>query len=459
MRDLLRQAPLFAQCAQEDLDWLAEQVEEVHLNAGDLLFAEGQQEVSFYVLLEGELQITKHLGGQEMPLATHHAGAFTGEVPLLTGTPYIATARAGQSSHLLRIGADAFQQMLSLCPAITRTVFKTMAERMQGLESQLRQREKLAALGTLAAGLAHELNNPAAAARRAAAQVRETLLTFYALDLSLQQRLTLAQFEALTQAAETASQPSAAVPALDPLAESDREDEMTTWLEAHGSADGWKLAPTLVRAGLTTDRLEDVASLLPAEALGDTLAWLEARLSLSGLVGELEESSARISDLVKAVKSYSYMDQAPQQEVDVHEGLESTLTILGHKLKGGVSVIRQYDRSLPRITAYGSELNQVWTNLIDNAIDAMAGQGRLSIHTAREGTALLVEIADTGSGIAPDIQPRIFEPFFTTKGVGQGSGLGLDIAYRIVVGRHHGDICVVSRPGDTRFQVRLPLSS
>ncbi len=459
MLDALRHVPLFAQLSDEQLQWIADHSSEIRRNAGDILFIEGSPATYFYVLLEGEVQITKKVGGLETVLTTHRAGAFTGEIPLLTGTPYIASAYTLRASHLLSIEAATFQQMLVICSPIASQLLPTIAWRMQAIETVLQQREKLAALGKLSAGLAHELNNPAAAGRRAATHMRETLQVLQSSALKLNQHLTPIQLSWLAEVERTAIERARQVPPLDTLTQSDREETLTTWLDEHGVTDGWKLAATLVEAGLDTSHLDAIAEHIETEALTAVLTWLEATLATVRLLDEIEQSTARISALVTAIKEYSYMDQAPLQEVDVHAGLESTLTILGHKLKDGLSVTRIYDRDLPHIPAYGGELNQVWTNLIDNAIDAMSGQGQLAIRTSREGAYVQVEIADTGPGIPAAIQSRIFEPFFTTKDVGKGSGLGLDTAYRIVVGRHHGDISVSSTPGDTRFQVRLPIES
>jgi signal transduction histidine kinase len=338
---------------------------------------------------------------------------------------------------------------------------RTMAQRVQNLETFSQANQKLAALGTLATGLAHELNNPAAASRSAAGQLRQTLNSIQAQALKFYElQSTPEQIEFLAAVQHEVELQSKSVSWLDPLAQSDREEEMTDWLEAQGIENGWKLAPTLVAAGLDVEWLQQLAQKnISKSALSPLLVWLETTLTAAGLVQQVEQSSERISRLVKAVKEYSYMDRAPLQSVDVHEGLENTLTILSHKLKQkAVVVSRNYHPQLPCIEAYSSELNQVWTNLIDNAIDAVDKGGQIRLHTLLEGDRLLVEIADNGTGIPPEIQGRIFEPFFTTKEVGRGTGLGLVTSYRIVVVRHKGEIRVVSQPGDTRFQVRLPLN-
>lgn len=449
------QVALFPKLPDAALEEMKQHGTEIQLNTGDVLFSEGDSEYKFYVVLAGEIQITKEVGGETKLLTVHHRGDFMGELSMLTGSGAIASAHAVTPASVLRLDVDTFKRMITDCSPLADVILSAMAGRTKDVEAQLRQQEKLAALGKMSAGLAHELNNPAAAGRRAAISLHENFqnlqsLTLQINSLSLEQLNFLADMQ--RQAIATLTTP------LDPLSQSDREDQVTEWLEDHDITNGWKLAPTLVSAGLDTQKLDTLADNIAADSLALAIAWLEATLAVSGLIDAIEQSTTRISQLVKSVKAYTYMDQAPLQEVDVHEGIDNTLIILGHKLKQAV-VTREYDRSLPRITAYGSELNQVWTNLIDNAIDALDSKGQIWIRTSRDNNCILVEIADNGSGILPALQSRIFEPFFTTKGVGKGTGLGLEIAYRIVVKRHKGDIHFESKPGDTRFRVHLPINS
>jgi signal transduction histidine kinase len=337
-------------------------------------------------------------------------GKFTGEVTLLLDMPWLAMARCGKPTKLFRLSQDDFWRMLAGCHTIAREILQGAASKMRNIEGYSQQREKLAALGTMAAGLAQE----------AEARIEKA-------------------------------------PKLDHLERSDREESVAKWLEGRGVPSAWELAPTFVSSDVDVVWLEQLTAKLPEASHADGLCWLEARLNMKLLLNQVEQSTTRIADLVKAIKSYSYMDQSPMQEVDIHEGLESTLTMLGHKLKN-VTVRRAFDRSLPRIMAYGSELNQVWTNLIDNAIHAVNGTGKICIGTCLEDNQLVVEIVDNGPGIPPEVQSHIFEPFFTTKGVGAGTGLGLIISNRIVAERHGGEIEFESRPGETRFKVRLPVN-
>jgi signal transduction histidine kinase len=319
------------------------------------------------------------------------------------------------------------------------------------------QREKLMALGKLSAGLAHELNNPASAVRNAAVNLQQAVRALRTAGLHLDKRPLAAEdriFLARIECDWSMDHPPAA---LDSLERSDREEAVGDWLEGRRVQDARQLAPALVDAGCDLDTLRSLSERFDNETLADVVTRLTASFTINRLVEQIESGTSRMSDLVRAIKQYTYMDQATEQEIDVHEGLENTLIMLQYRLKYGISVVRQYDRSIPPICAHGSDLNQVWTNLIDNAIDAMAGSGELVVRTAHEFGRLLVEIRDSGPGIPPEIQSRIFEPFFTTKPVGEGTGLGLDTVYRIV-NKHHGDVRVDSRPGKTSFQVRLPFA-
>jgi PAS domain S-box-containing protein len=350
----------------------------------------------------------------------------------------------------------------------THSFFRDITERLRSEELEQRNAElereklaryleKMAALGKLSAGLAHELNNPAAATLRAAGQMRQQLTELEALAMRLsQQDLDEAAWLRLREAREACAD-SNALADLGPLERADREDAVTGWLSEHGIDDGWELAPGLVAAGLDESGLEELAAAFPAAALANALSWISHSRAATELLETIATSARSISDLVGAVKEYSYMDRAPEQEVDIHDGLENTLRILDHKLKAGTRLVRDFDRSLPRVVVLASELNQVWTNLIDNAIDAAGPEGEVRIRTFRDGDRIAVEIADNGGGIPAEIQSRIFDPFFTTKDVGRGTGLGLDVARRIVVERSGGELDFQSMPGDTRFWVRLPL--
>ena len=446
---------LFPTLSEEDIECLLPHGVEIALAHGEALFSQGEPEHEFYVVLEGSLKVTRKIAGEDVLLVTHGPGQYSGALSMFTGDPSIATGRATAPMRVLRLQADRFKDILVACPTIAGDMLAVMAHRRPEADALAQQRDKMASLGKLSAGLAHELNNPAAAARRAAARLREALVTLQRSAFELgERRLSDAQKELLLDV-----QGRAEPPALNALALSDREDALADWLDARGVPEGSILAGALAEGGLTEETLETLADQLPeSDALAEGLAWLASSLEAVALLRTVEQSADRISGLVTAIKAYSYMDQAPSQEVDVRASLETTLTILQFKCKGGVEVVRDYAPDLPCITAYGSELNQVWTNLMDNALDALGGKGHLFVRAAREDDHVLVEIGDDGPGIPEDIQSRIFDPFFTTKDVGEGTGLGLDTAYRIVVTRHHGDIRVVSRPGDTRFQVRLPIT-
>ncbi len=451
----LRTIPLFSTLTDEQTSCL-EAGEIVQLESGKILAIEGEPLESFYVLLEGEMRVSRNYDNQAILMGVTKPGMFLGELSLLLDSPNLATVRTLKPCRLFRVGKDDFWRMLSTCPMVASRVFRTMATRVRNMEGFSQQREKLASLGTMAAGLAHELNNPATAARRASAHLRQIVVDVQSFACTLHRLLTTEQWQHLIGASEVALARVAKSAPLDSVTRADREEEVATWLDEHGVADGWKLAPTFVNAGVDGKELKALAGKIPSEAISSAFGWLEARLSVNSLLNEVESSTTRISELVKAVKSYSYMDQTPMQEIDVHEGIENTLTMLGHKLKNA-TVTRKYDAAVPRIMAYGGELNQVWTNLIDNAVDAVKGTGKICIATFLDDDQVVVEIADNGAGIPPEVQSHIFEPFYTTKGVGSGTGLGLVISNRIVANRHGGEIEFDSKPGDTRFKVRLPI--
>ena len=457
----LRKIKTFEGLPEDHLAWLAQQGTEIRLEPGDVITRAGDPADKMIVLLEGEVQFRR----DGTFVTTVRPGAITGMLPFSRMTRFPVTGEAVTSARAIWFSSSIFPEMCQRMPPLIGRLVALLTDRVREVTRMDEQREKLASLGKLSAGLAHELNNPAAAARRAAAGLadllstaRENNLRLNQFPLTPQQREYIARFERDTGKRATQSPVSLA-----PLEQSDREEELNTWLEAHQVQDAWKLAPVLVEAGVDSRELDLLVEHIGPEPLGEVFGRVTALLTAAALVHEIEHSTARISELVKAIKEYSYMDQAPEQEVDLHTGLDSTLTIMAYKIrKANVAVVREYDRSLPRICAYGSELNQVWTNLIDNAVDAMNANGagsarQLTVRTAHDPMGVLVEIADNGSGIPPEVQGRIYDPFFTTKPVGEGTGLGLDAVSRIVR-KHRGDIRVDSKPGDTRFQVRLPLS-
>ncbi|MDZ8225128.1 MULTISPECIES: ATP-binding protein [unclassified Nostoc] len=459
MLEKLCEISLFQELTEDQLQGLSKGTE-VWLEPGQTLFQQGDPPEYFYVLLEGEIQILLDLSNQQIVLDRFKTGMFFGELPILAGMHHLGSGQAVHRSHLYCIPEDVFWQMLMAHPCVRKNVLGCMAIRVQEFRMLSQQHEKLIALGTLAAGLAHELNNPASAAHRAALQLRDTMQVLQSLALRcIDQRLAPTQLEYLLQLKSNAIEYAATPFSSDPLAQMDDEDELAGWLDEHGVNDGWKFAAVLVGAGIKTEQLQAIGDQIASHTLTDMLSWLEATLTVSSVLNVLEQAIERVYDLVKAVKAYSYMDQSALQNVDLHQGLENTLTILSHKLKKHrVKVIREYYPELPTIQANGSALNQVWTNLIDNAIDALSEGGTIWVRTLLEKDSVLVEIADNGSGIPPEIQGRIFEPFFTTKKVGVGTGLGLEISYRIVVGQHNGDIRCFSEPGNTSLHVRLPIA-
>jgi signal transduction histidine kinase len=435
--DALRATPIFSDVPDEHLERLAKQAIPISLKEGDFLIVEGDQADDMFVIVSGEFEVTKRSGTSEIPLARVGPGAIQGELAALERGQRMASVRAATDAEVLRIPFVALRDLLSGGPDAALSIVRTVIGRLRGMEATLRQREKLAGLGTLAAGLAHELNNPAAAIRR----------SVDALDQAVAARNALHPPHSLTLLRPAGHAP------LDALDRADAVDEIDDLI---GDTE---MAAALVDAGWTTDELRGAFAGMDPAAAREAAAWLAATATVETLIGEVRMAGERISEIVGAVKSYAYLDQAPVQRIDVRKGLDDTLVILRHKLKqGGIEVTRDYDPDLPEIEAWGSELNQVWTNLIDNAADAMDGKGGISIRALRfDADEIQVTICDTGPGIPADVASKIFEPFFTTKPPGIGSGLGLHISHNVVV-RHGGRIDLETEPGRTCFLVTLPMT-
>jgi signal transduction histidine kinase len=409
-------------------------------------------------MLEGELRVTKFFDNQEIFLGVLEPGEFFGEIQILLDISHVVRVRAISDGRMFGLPRAGFWDLLRTAPQVAREIMRTLATRLRNMEGYTQEREKLAQLGAMAAGLAHELNNPATAARNAARNLRENVEEVQDLACELNQTLSVEQWLQLVAAAQEAVHCNETQPKLNPLEQGDREEAVENWLNAQNVEDAWELAPVLVNARIGEEELQTLKRTVPPEDLTNALRWLTANITTRDLLKSITHSTERISELVSAVKSYSFMDQAPWQEIDVHEGIENTLIILGHKLKNA-TVTRDFDRTLPQICAYGGELNQVWTNLIDNAVYAVNGTGRIDIRTRRDGPFFLIEISDNGSGIPTEAQSHIFSvPFFTTKGR-SGTGLGLVISHRIIVERHGGKIEFSTGPNGTRFRVRLPFES
>ncbi|TDN61889.1 ATP-binding protein [Paraburkholderia sp. BL10I2N1] len=459
MSDLraLFEMPLFATLSPEQRQWLAGNVSEFELAKGDVLLHEGQHPAGHYVLVEGELLTWKRVGSQQVFDDRRPAPVSIAEASLLAGIPVPLTFTAGSHCRVVLLPEATFRTLLMDCEPFSKMIFRSMFARINAYDTFILAREKLAALGTLAAGLAHELNNPAAAVARAAHHARETVGTLGETVRIFMDSAVPADVMGELDAWVARRVSTAGTATQEPLRQNEAEDRLGDWLSERGIARPWLVAPCLAAAGIAPDDLAALAGRLSPVQFSAAIRWLAVTLELGFLADEAWRGAGRISEIVKAMKAYSYMDQAPLQEVDIHEGIEDTLMIMRYKLKHGITVTRDYDRTLPRLAVYGSELNQVWTNIVDNAADAMEGRGDLTIRTCRDGDSVVVEITDSGPGIPLEIRPRLFEPFFTTKPLGKGSGLGLDIAYRIIVNRHNGAINVESQPGETTFRVRLPL--
>ncbi|MBC7968972.1 MAG: cyclic nucleotide-binding domain-containing protein [Verrucomicrobia bacterium] len=458
----LSKLELFQYLPQTRLHWVCDRVQKVELATGEILVQEGAAARGVFLLIAGQIGVTRISEGIDIPIGQHKAPAFFGETPILTDEPVPVTLHAITDCLTYEIAGDDFRTLLHECRDFERAVFRVMAQRLRGVESFVRGREKMAALGTLSAGLAHELNNPAAAVVRALRDVIPAMIELQRMNLVYGQRQIEAAHTHQWEQARDEGYETILHDRLNLAAASDREEQLLEWLEAYGVANAWNLAEPLSLGGVTVETLDQLTARWKDDSteLRDMgVRWLALSFDVMSMIKSGLRGAERISTLVQSMKAYSYLDQGVQQLVDVHQGIEDTLQIFSHRLKPNIEVSRCYDRTLPQINAYGSELNQVWTHLIDNAIDAMNGNGCLKITIARDGNSVCVEITDDGAGIPPAIQSRIFESFFTTKPVGKGTGLGLDIVRRIVENRHQGTIALESQPGETRFSIRLPLQA
>jgi signal transduction histidine kinase len=462
--DELRGLFLFENLDGDQLAWVAENGDVVDHPAGSEVSVEGEPAECFFVLLEGTLSMVRLVGGSEVEtVRTSYRGAYSGAVQFYFGDRleqrYPATVRAITDCRFLALPAQPFATVFRQWYPMAVHLLEGLFIGQRNIAELVAQRERLLALGKLTAGLTHELNNPAAAAARATAALRDRFAGMrHKLAMLSEERIDGEMLRSLTGLQEEFVERITGTRELSALERSDLEDALVDWLDEHGVARPWDLAGVFVPVGLGPEDLDRVADAVAPSYLESALRWLCYTVETETLLVEIGDSTSRISNLVDAAKQYSQMDRTPHQPTDLRAGLDATLVMLGGKIAPGVAVVKDYDPDLPKVPAYAGELNQVWTNLIVNALDAMAGEGTLTVRTGRDGDCALVEIADTGPGIPEDLLPRVFEPFFTTKPVGLGTGLGLDVSWRIVVKRHGGDLRVTSSPGDTRFQVLLPLA-
>ncbi len=457
--ETLKKIPLFAGLSEEDFQRLCDMSREFKLHAGNMLFEEGRPGSEAYVIEAGELEIIKASLDREVLLAVRGPGEVIGEVALLDAAPRMASVRARTDATLIAIKKESFDELLHTSPTALDATFRTTLARLRETQSGLQQVEKMAQLGTLTAGVAHELNNPAAAIQRGEQQLHQALIDLHAAQRALDTlSFSPEQWKQISGLEQEAIASAQVLPELDALARSDRVEELEHWLNSNGADAAMGNASKLADLSYTTTKLDEIKGLFSKEWLPVLLNLVAATYSVHGLLAEIGQGARRISAIVKALKSYSYLDQAPIQAVDLKTGIEDTLLILGNKLRGGITIKRDYAQNLPMIQGYGSELNQVWTNLLDNAVDALNGKGEIRIQTRRDGDWAVVAIEDNGPGISKAIQSRVFDAFFTTKPPGKGTGLGLNISYNIVVYKHRGDINLVSEPGKTRFEVWLPIN-
>ncbi|GGK87936.1 histidine kinase [Sphaerisporangium melleum] len=462
----LRTLFLFESLTDEQLACFAERGHVERHPATTQVYLEGEPATCFYVLLSGAVALTKRVQGDEVELVRSdqrgvYAGATQASFGDRVGQEYMHSMHALTDIEVFSLPAPLLAKALREWFPMAAHLLEGMFFGMRANQTIVGERERLLALGSLSAGLTHELNNPAAAAVRATEVLRERVAGMrHKLAMIADGRLDGSRLHQLVELQEEAVKRAANAAPLSALAATDAEDELSDWLDDHDITGGWEMASTLVAGGIDAPWLERIKEAVGGENVEAAIRWLCYTVDTEQLMCEISDAVTRMSTLVAAAKQYSQLDRTPHQTVDVHDLLDATLTMLQAKIPGNVRTVREYDRSIPMIPAYAAELNQVWTNLIDNAVGAMREDGgTLTLRTGSDSDCVYVEIADTGTGIPPEIRPRIFEPFFTTKPVGEGTGLGLDISYRIVVNKHHGDIRVESTPGDTRFRVILPLGT
>jgi signal transduction histidine kinase len=451
----LLHVPVFAGLPDDQIEWFISHAQELNIKRDEMIFRQGDPADAMFVFLSGQLQVRGELGGESVVIPVE-PGAVTGVLPFSRMKQFTVGGKAVADSHLLRFSASLFPDLVQKMPELAQRLVGLMSDRIRETTRREQQRDRLASLGKLSAGLAHELNNPASAATRATSQLRAVLKKIRDASHELGSRDLSPAQKAEIEKLEAAFVQSNEVPA-DALTISDLEEQIDSLLRSHGQNDLWQMAADLARKNVKPETLESLFATLDAGTARAALVRIAASVEVATLLDEIESGTSRISDLVRAIKEYTYMDQTPLQNVDIVKSLETTLTILNHKLKHGVTVERDYQKIPLLVNSFGSELNQVWTNIIDNAIDAMGGEGKLQVRTYREDSCVVVEITDNGPGIPSEVQSHIFEPFFTTKGVGEGTGLGLDTVQRIVK-KHRGNIQVNSLPGQTRFQVWLPVA-
>jgi signal transduction histidine kinase len=461
----LRTLFLFEKLTDEQLEWIAAHGCTLRARAGTYVLREGEPAEKFFVLLTGTVALSRKVGQDDVEtVRTEQRGVYMGATQAYLrddGVPrnYQASMRALDDSEFLVLEAADFGWMMREWFPMAIHLLEGLTLGMRSSQAVIGERQRLAALGALSAGLMHELNNPAAAASRATGALRQRVAGMrHKLGMLAAGKVPPVQLDALVELQEEVIEKAAKAPALTAMQAADLEDELGDWMEGKNITGSWDLAPVFAQAGLDVECLEGIEQKVDTGLLDQAVHWLGYALETEQLMSDIEDATSRVSNLVSAAKQYSQMDRAAHQWIDVHSGLDSTLVMLNHKIGKGVKVVKEYDRSLPQVPAHPAELNQVWTNLIDNAVQAMDGVGTLTVRTYREDDHLVVSVGDTGPGVPEELRKRVFEPFFTTKPVGQGTGLGLDISYRIVVNGHGGDITLTSQPGDTQFRVRLPMT-